>query len=146
MSHDKAIKILAIANIISLPVVVILSLYLESYLPPLLIDFLAQEAERESTNLELIVGFISIPVLLVHLVALFGVLLFKQWSRITLLYTSVLFYLLTPLLGPYVDHGVSATLDSFSSFILGALLALLFFGQSTFNKLSQQDAASGAAA
>lgn len=146
MSQDRAIRILAIANIISLPIVVVLGLYLESSLPPLLIDFLEYEMERENTTVELVVSFLTIPVLLVHLVALFGVLLFKQWSRIPLLYTSILFYLLTPFLGPYVDHGVSATLDSFSSFILGALLVLLFFGQSTFNKLSQQDAASGASA
>lgn len=146
MSQDKVIKILAIANIISLPVLVALSFFLESSLPPLLVDFLEQEMERESTNVELVVSFLTIPVLLVHCVALIGVLLSKQWARIPLLCTSIIFYVLTPFLGPYVDHGISATLDSLSSFILGALLVLLFFGESTFNKLSQQDAASGASA
>lgn len=146
MSQDKAIKILVIANIISLPIVVFLSFYLEPSLPPLLVEFLGQEMERENTSLELAVSFLTIPVLLVHLVALFGVLLSKQWARFPLLCTSILFYALTPFLGPYVDHSISATLDSLSSLFLGALLALLFFGESTFNKLSQQDAASGASA
>ena len=146
MSQDKAIKILAIANLVSLPIVVVLSLYLESSLPPLLIGYLEQEMERKSTTLELVVSLLTIPVLLVHIAALFGVLLFKPWSRAPLLCTSLLFYLLAPFLGPYVDHGISASLDSSTSLILGALLALLFFGQSTFNKLSQQDATSGASA
>ncbi len=146
MNQNKVIKVLAIANLVSLPVVIALGLVLESDLPSLLVRFLEQEMERDNTNMELAVTFITIPVLLAHIASLIGVLFNKLWSRSILLYSSVLLFLLTPFLGPYVDHGISATLDSLTSLLLGALLSLLFFGQSSFNKASQQDAASGAAA
>ncbi len=98
--------------------------------------------ERENTKVEWFFIFILISAFLVHIVALFGVLLYRVWSRTALLYTSLLLYLLTPFWGPYVAHGLSATLDNFSSFILGALLALLFFGQSPFNKPNSQETVS----
>ena len=139
MNQDKAIKILAVTNIVLLPIVVVLGLYLERFLPALLVEFLEQEMERENSTIELVVSLLAIPVLIVHLAALFGVLFHKQWSRAALLYTSVIFYLLIPSLGPYVDHAFSAALDGFSSFLLGALLALLYFGRSTFTKTIHQD-------
>lgn len=140
MNQEKTIKLLASINLLMLPVVVGLSFALESQLPPLLIDYLNHEWLRESTTTESVVIFVSVPVIFIHFVALFGVIYSKLWSRKLLLLSSIALYLITPFLGPYVEHGISATIDGLLSLILGALLALLYFGESAFNKSIQPTA------
>ena len=137
MNQDKAIKILAILNLLLLPIAVGMSFYLESYLPPLLVNYLEQEWESEMGNLDLAIFLVAIPALALHTIALFGVLFLQKWSRKVLLLSSAALYFLLPFLGPYVDHGLPAALDGLLSCLLGALLALLYFGKSAFNKSMQ---------
>ena len=61
-----------------------------------------------------------------------------------MLFSSVAVYFLLPFSDQYVEHGLSATLDGLSSCLLGALLALLYFGKPAFNKSMQPTAKASA--
>lgn len=143
MKQNQTIRVLAIINLISLPLFISLSFYLESSLPPMLIEYLKQDSNEELTTVGLVAFFVSVPALIANFIALFGILFFKLWARSVLLVSNALMYAVTPFLGPYVDHGLSAMVGELTNLLLGALLSLLYFGDSAFNKPSQQDAASG---
>ena len=78
MNQVGAIKKLALANLIMLPVTVVLGFYFESKLPTPLVDYLEQELERDTTNIELVVALISFLVVVAHFAALIGVLFTKR--------------------------------------------------------------------
>lgn len=113
-----------------------LSFSLESSLPPLIQEYLEADIESESTQLEDFI-YIVVGVLLVfHLAAAVGIIRNKVSCRNLFIYTYISLFVFAPFVGPYIDHGISFTIGSVATIISGAILALLLFTSSAFNKAS----------
>jgi hypothetical protein len=72
--------------------------------------------------------------LLVYPIAMVGLLCTKVWAKTVFIFSVVFGYLILPFLGPHVDHGIPATIDSVGAAVEGAIVALLLFSASAFNK------------
>ena len=139
MNQTKTIKTLAILYIALLPINLFLSSTLTPQLPPLLLEYLDEQSSSDLTFWDLAFLAVALPAFIAQTIALIGILIGKAWSRSTLLVSSALMLLIIPITGPYVEHAIPTTLDSFGSIVLGGLLALLYFGDTPFNKTNKQE-------
>ena len=146
MDTTKTIKKFVILEIALVLAYLILSFLLESSLPPLLQEYLTVQGESEINASDLVALWAGIPILLLYLVSIVGLLITRVWAKNMYLFVVIVGYLVSPFLGPTVEHAYTATLYDAITLIEGGILVLLFFTNSEFNKLSQQDTASGAAA
>lgn len=139
MNQTKTIKTLAILYIALLPINLFLSSTLTPQLPPLLLEYLDEQSSLDITFWDLAFLAVALPAFIAQAIALIGILMEKAWSRSTLLVSSALMLLIMPITGPYVEHAIPTTMDYFGSVSLGALLALLYFGDTPFNKINEQE-------
>jgi len=133
----KHIKYLALSQLILLPLGILVSLALESHLPPLLKEYV-QKYVNEITMIEGIITILLSVVAIFYVASLFGFIFEKRWAKNVYVACTLLSIILGLGIGPYVEHAFSAWLDILSSVISGMLLALLFFTNSVFNRHNTQ--------
>tara|TARA_R110002049_G_scaffold291686_1_gene475823 strand:- start:4760 stop:5191 length:432 start_codon:yes stop_codon:yes gene_type:complete len=131
MDTTKIIKNLVIFEIVLFVAYIVTSIYFEEHLSPLLQEYLAEELESNFTFFELIFVVLYIPA---YLASIIGLLRTKIWAKNLFVLAAVSSYVVLPFLGPYVDHAVPATIDSVAAAVEGAIVALLLFSSSAFNK------------
>ncbi len=134
MDTTKIIKLFVILELILLVAGFIIWPPTQSHLPPLLQEYLDQEMETIN-----IVDLITIPVLLIYIISAVGLLLTKIWAKNLYVLSTILVYALIPFMGPAVEHAFFATINHLGSLITGAILALLYFTSSAFNKANRQE-------
>jgi len=140
MDTTKNIRLLVVLEIITTLIYLFLTFYLESQLPDLLQQYLLQEKESEFNNTDIITAIIGVPFLICYFTSITGLLFVKTWAKNLYIFTVIAGYLSAPLLGPSIEHAISAAVYDVTTIIEGAILALLLFTKSAFNKSSQQDA------
>lgn len=140
MDTTMIIKRLVLLQLALGVIYLVVTFVLESRLPELLQEHLASQPESEpsSANSVALVG--GIPIVLLYFIAVIGLLCGKSWSKNLYAIVAASSYLLAPLLGPTVEHAVSSTFYDLSTLTIGAVLALLFFTNSAFNKSKHSDA------
>jgi hypothetical protein len=144
MDTTKIIKILVVLEVLLLLAYLGLSFSLESHLPAVLQQYLNQELESGLSTSDQVALWGGIPVLLCYVASVVGLLLTKAWGKGLYILTAMAGYLLAPFLSPTIEHAASATVCDLGSVTEGAILALLFFTKSAFNKSSDSDGASTA--
>lgn len=133
MNTTQYIRYFAIANLILGIMSIVASFLLESYLHPLLQEFLQEEAIREPTAFEDILFIIVIPIIIIHLVSLFGLIFVKSWSKNVFLLSLFTLFVFSFFIGPYVEHAITSVIDGLSALVAGLIVALLLFTQSDFS-------------
>lgn len=131
MDTTKIIKKLVILEIVLFVVYIATSIHFEQQLPPLLQDYLAEELESDFTTLELLFLVVYLPI---YVISVIGLLRTKIWAKNLFVTAAISSYFILPFLGAYVDHGIPATIDSVAAAVEGAIVALLLFSSSAFNK------------
>lgn len=142
MNTTNQIKYLAITELLLFILTVIASYYFESYLDPLLQEYLAYENNIDISNLTLFLYIAILLATLINIISLIGLIFIKSWAKKLYLISTCIMFLSVPFLGPYVDHGITDALDGIASLTTGALLAMLYYTKNAFNKPSNSDAAS----
>lgn len=141
---DKQLRILVIANILLAIAAVISTFTLESYLPPVLQEYLATGMMDNMTATVGVVYLVTIILLLGNIVALAGLLLTKLWAKNLFIYTTIGLLISCFFIGAYVDHAVAYAFDQVSVLVSGMIIALLVYNSSyteaALNKASQGDA------
>ena len=145
MEIVKTIRWLAIAILVTLPLYLIVNVYMEPMLPELLQDYLAIEASSEELSIsDLLVLIIGLPTIIAFIVALVGLIGVKLWARKLYLVTALLMIFACLLADPYIDSGLGYTLDQLSVFLSGMIMSLLLYTRSyqeaALNKSSKRDA------
>ena len=140
MDTTRIIKNLVIFEVVLIVAYIVASMYFEEQLSPLLQEHLAEELESDFSLIEVLFVALYLPA---YLVSIIGLLRTKIWAKNLFVVTAISSYFILPFLGPYVDHAVPATLDSVGAAVEGAIVVLLLFSSSAFNKAIQPTAKSG---
>jgi hypothetical protein len=144
MDTTKHIQFLAKLDLALLVAYLFSTFLLESYLPQELQNYLAIELESEFSPIEGLVLLVMLPLLVIHIASLIGFIRTKLWAPRYFVYSSIGLFLCVLFIGPYVDHAVAAVIGDLSTLVMGAILAMLYATDSTFNKSSKRDAENGA--
>lgn len=140
MDTTKIIKRFVILELTLMITGFVLSFSLESKLPDLLQEYLAFQSESDINTTDLFVLCSGIPLMIIYLVAAVGLLLTKTWAKNLYALGTIAGLLLSPFLGPTVEHAMTAATFELSSLTEGAILALLFFSNSAFKENASRDA------
>ena len=156
MDTTKIIKLLVILQILLVVTGSFISLPVHSPLPPWLQEYLSYEREAEMDIVELL----AFSILIIYMISVAGLLSTKMWARNLYAFSILLNYasisLMGPtvehalvttqgfrnrwldvLMGPTVEHAFFTTLAHLDSLTSGAILVLLYFTSSAFNKTHQ---------
>ena len=134
MDQTHIIKKTAGLYAITLALYLVLSFWLDSYLPESLQAYLEASALQEPTTLEMTTYVFILIVLLVHLFSVAGLIQGKTEAKNQFVYTMLMMVILSPVVGPHVEHGLSAGVGGLATMISGALVALLYFTESVFKQ------------
>jgi len=137
------IRGLVIAEVLVGFLSVTISVYMEQYLPQILQEYLNQDIENspieENFFFFYILGF---AVLFIYFASIIGILLIKSWAK-NLYILRLVLGVITMLFYPTVEHGFAQAFTDLGILLSGAIAALLLFTGSAFNKLKNENAASG---
>jgi hypothetical protein len=111
-----------------------LSFLLENHLPEHLRHWFILESERDPPTLELIIGVIFLPLLLVVLTASIGLFFQKKWGIWLYLLGAIFTYILLPFLGPTVEHALVGTIEDLSTLISGLIIGIVLFTNVILNE------------
>ena len=142
MDTTKIIRLLVLLELALLLLSLFATFRLESYLHPLLQEYLALQELSAPTTQDSIILWVGIPFVLAHIVSVVGLLFVKIWAKYLYLFVIVVEHMLTPFVGPFVEHGLTTAISNLGVLLQGAILAMLFFSSSAFNKSKHADAAS----
>lgn len=134
MDTTRFIKLFVILQIL-LAVTGFVMFPMQSHLPPSLQEYLSHDMESETD----IVDLLAFYALLIYMISVVGLLLTKMWARNLYAFSMLLNYASISLMGPTVEHAFFTTLAHLDSLTDGAILALLYFTSSAFNKTHQQE-------
>ena len=84
------------------------------------------DLEAEVSASEMILGLLAIlcfPVLIIGYVGLF---LLKSWGRTVFIFAAIFFWLLTPLMGPFVLTSITYMFYDLASAAMGAIIAMAY--------------------
>lgn len=104
---------------------VVVSYMFQGLLPTELLEFQRKEYDEVPSTFDSMMALVSLPVIVAHLVSAVGLWKNRHWAPRLFLLSTLGVLLLSLFLGPYIESGLSQTVGSVSSLILGALLALL---------------------
>lgn len=135
MDTTKIIKLFVILQILLAVTGFVIWFPMQSHLPPSLQEYLNHDMESEID----IVDLLAVPTSLIYIISVVGLLLTKIWARNLYAFSILLNYALISLMGPTVEHAFYTTLDHLDSLMEGAILVLLYFTSSAFNKTNQQE-------
>jgi hypothetical protein len=123
----KMLRLLVVAQIVLVLMCTILSIVLDSYLPPPLHKWKQIEAEQEISKMEVFILIVAIPCLLGLVVGLVGLYFRKRWAAWCYFAAVLIGFLVSPFVGPTVEHGLSDTFWHLSSIVDGGIFMLAFF-------------------
>lgn len=135
MDTTKIIKLFVILQILLVVTGFIIWFPMQSHLPPSLQEYLSHDMEAEID----IVDLLAFSILSIYMISVVGLLLTKMWARNLYAFSMLLNYASISLMGPTVEHAFFTTLSHLSSLTDGAILVLLYFTSSAFNKTHQQE-------
>lgn len=121
----------------------VLSFTLEDTLPIQLREYLEWEANQDLTVLDLGLGVTFVALFIAYLGSSLSLFLLRRWARWMYLACVIGIYILIPLAGPTVEHGLADTFDGVSEVLSGVIIALTFFtnvlspGKQTGGQLSE---------
>ena len=99
----------------------------QSGMPDPLRAYVEQRGNAELTALDWTVLALGVAIVIGYFVSLIGMFQFRRSSRPLSVVTYVASLLLVPLMGPTVEPGAATALNSASSMLSGAVLALAYF-------------------
>jgi hypothetical protein len=134
MDTTKLIKNLVIVEFVLAAIYLVLTFSLEKFLPNPLQEFLHAEVNSEWTSVDTLGFVVGVLMIIAVLAGLVGILRTKVWGKYLYLGSAAFGYLLTPTLGPTVEHAYSAAIYDLSSLAAGGAITLLLFTPSSFNK------------
>lgn len=134
MDTTKLIKSLVVIEFVLASIYAVLAFSLEKHLPIQLQEFLIAEVNSEWDTADTIVIAIGVPMIIAFIAGMVGILRTKIWGKYLYLGTGAFGFLLTPALGPKVEHAYSAAIYDLSLLAAGGAIALLLFTPSAFNK------------
>lgn len=137
----KIIRILALVEILLIPIYIFLSLSMEAQLPSHVQQYIQEEANSDAP---IITTVLSMGYLILYPAALLALIFNKRWGKPLFIFTVIYSYLLLPFSSPQIEHSILAVAGTMGASIEGAMLALLLITTSSFNKNRQQDAADAA--
>ena len=113
----------------------------ESTLPPLLLEYLAQQENEEvSSGLAILILMASLTLLVLLPISIVGAFMFKSWGRT--LYVSVTIFVIFcyPIFGPVVMNPWEAMFSDISFVFMGLAMAMMFSGEigNKFNSTTVQ--------
>lgn len=135
MDTTKIIKLFVILQILLGVIGFVIWFPVQSHLPLSLQEYLNHDMESEID----IVDLLTFPALPMYMISVVGLLLTRMWARNLYAFSILLNYASISLMGPTVEHAFSTTLAHLGSLTDGAILALLYFTSSAFNKKNQQE-------
>lgn len=139
MDNTKTIKVLVALQLLCFTLYLVSSFYFESYLPDILQQYLLQDLDRERSDFDLAILFLSVPIILIYVVSSIGLLHSKMWAKKIFIVSVGLSFIITPFYGPFVDHGISSMFGWAESTLSGGIMALLLFSDSIFSKSNNGD-------
>ena len=132
MDTTNHIRILAVMELVLLIASLTASLSLESHLHPLLQEYLQIENEWDLSRIEDIILMLAIPIVVAHIVSVFGLMFIKNWAVSLFIITSIVLIIFGLFTGPVVDHAISSSLAGLAYMAEGIILYHLFFSKSAF--------------
>jgi len=106
---------------------IVLSFALERFLPEALREYVALDAESPIAIGELLLLPLAILLLIATLASSIGLLLLQRWARWSYLASVVLGCVITPFLGPTVEHSLTDTFDRIATTLSGLVIGIAFF-------------------
>lgn len=108
---------------------IIVWLWTEQYLPPMLQEYIAQEEQAESTDIVFLM-VVSAIVLLVLITSYIGLYLWKDWARHLFLSVFILSYLSAPFdTSPYVMTSWAFYIGDLATLFTGMVLAIIYYNE-----------------
>jgi len=104
-----------------------LSFALEDNLPTPLKDWLVAEAERDTAAHDVVLLGGGVVFFLAAVVSSLGLLFLQRWAAWLYLLSVIFGCLLSPFIGPVVEHGVADAVDEAAIVLSGLVLGLAFF-------------------
>ncbi|MCB2184725.1 MAG: hypothetical protein KQH63_22090 [Desulfobulbaceae bacterium] len=127
MNNKSILRLLIVAEWLLLAISIYISIFLESYLPQELQNYLLAESTAETTKQEDILIIASLVILAAYLISSIMLLLLKKWAKWPYLLSMVVLFLIAPFAGPTVEHSTADTIAEISTLISGMILSLIFF-------------------
>lgn len=101
--------------------------YGERQFPAPLREYLEGQRLAEATPTDWVIVGIAVPLIIASIASFVGFLRFRPWARPFSVWLTLLGTGLLPLLGPTVEPASTTALNSASSVLYGALLALSYY-------------------
>lgn len=127
MNTKLALRIAIVCQWVLVAVSVPLSFALEHTLPIQVREYLEWEANRDLTTLDLVLMTTLLVLVIGYLVSSVSLFLLRKWARWMYLACVIVGYILVPLGGATVEHGLAYTLGDVSEMLSGVIIALVFF-------------------
>jgi hypothetical protein len=127
MNAKLALRIAIVCEWVLVAVGAALSFTLEDTLPIQLREYLEWEANQDLTALDLGLGATFSALFIAYLGSSLSLFLLRRWARWMYLACVIGIYILMPLAGPTVEHGLADTVDGVSEVLSGVIIALIFF-------------------
>ncbi|MEM6822067.1 MAG: hypothetical protein AAF558_09020 [Verrucomicrobiota bacterium] len=128
MKTSTLLRVSIVTQWLLVPVAIVASFFLESYLPDPLQKWLQLDSGLPFSSLEVIALVSALALMVIAFVGSVGLFFLKKWAAWTYLASTLLGYLIYPLLGPTVEHSYVSALCDIATLLTGFTFGLAFFG------------------
>lgn len=127
MKYKKILKVSIILQWIFIILALTLLFYLEDQLPLQLQEYLEWDANRPQTAINFFVQWFSLFLIIIYFISSVFLFFLKSWPKWVYIISSIIMILLYATGGPTVEHAYVSTVDLFSIFLSGFIVAILLF-------------------
>ncbi|MEO5829912.1 MAG: hypothetical protein ABIQ36_05030 [Rhodanobacter sp.] len=129
MKSTSLFRAVLLGSLFSAIMEVIAGISLSSTLPPLLQQYLAQDANAPFTGGDAVTLLTLVAVIIVMLIATIGLWRFRRWAKTLWIFLTIVTLIASPLLGPTVTNGWEGMFSDLSLTLDGIVIAMLFSGE-----------------
>jgi predicted ferric reductase len=127
MDSKQILKNLLIAQWIVLFAAIFIGVIERQYLPDSLKVYLEEITKADMTLAETVNFFVITIALVAYLISSVGLLFYKGWGRWLYLYSTIVGFVVGPLLGPTIGTPFAGTLDDLCSVLVGLTIGVIYF-------------------
>ena len=96
-------------------------------MPDSLRIYLEEIAKADMTFADTVNVFVIVIALVAYLIASAGLLLYKGWGRWLYLYSTIVGFVVGPLLGATINPPFAGTLDDLCTALIGVTIGIIYF-------------------
>ena len=127
MESKQILKNLILAQWIVLFAAIVVGVIERHYLPDSLRIYLDEIAKTDMTFAETVNVFVIVIALVAYLLSSVGLLLYKGWGRWLYLYSTIVGFVVGPLLGTTINPPFAGALDDLCTALIGVTIGIIYF-------------------